>query len=229
LLFLLFRGGLQPFASVVEYVNVKSDLFPIFQKLVKDDQDSVRLLTVNAAENIAKLFKTADNVTKMLPVIQSSFCLDKSWRVRYMIADKFCELCQAMGGEMKSDELVDGFVRLLTDEEAEVRTAAAQRVGSVSQLFGAQQTTRKLLAPLRALVKDQSQYVRAALASVIMSIAPVINRRDTYDQLVPLFLILLKDTNSEVRLNLISRLESITTVMNIDQLAASLLPAIMES
>ena len=224
---------LGPLCLVVDYASVKAELFPVFQRLSKDDQDSVRLLTVASAINIATLFKPADNVTKMLPVL-FFLCEDKSWRVRYMVADKFCELSTAMGGqEVKSDELVDKYVRLLQDEEPEVRTAAAQRVGEVSRLVGAGQTMKKLLSPagrspLQALVKDSSQYVRAALASSMMSMASVLKKKDTIELVVPLFLTLLKDTNSEVRLNLISRLDSINDVMNVEQLSASLLPAIME-
>ena len=224
---------LGPLCAVVDYASVKGELFPVFQRLSKDEQDSVRLLTVAAAVHIAKVFKPADNVTKMLPVL-FFLCEDKSWRVRYMVADKFCDLSTAMGGqEVKSDELVDKYVRLLQDEEAEVRTAAAQRVGEVSKLVGPSQTIKKLLSPagrspLQALVKDSSQYVRAALASTMMSMTSVLKKKDTIELVVPLFLTLLKDTNSEVRLNLISRLDSINDVMNVEQLSASLLPAIME-
>ena len=227
---------LGPLALVVnpDYQAVKGELFPVFQRLSKDEQDSVRLLTVQAAIAISKVFKPADNVTKMLPVL-FFLCEDKSWRVRYMVADKFCELCLAMGGgpEVKSDELVDKYVRLLQDEEAEVRTAAAQRVGEVSKLIGASQSMKKLLSPagrspLQALVKDSSQYVRAALASTMMTLTSVLKKKDNIELVVPLFLTLLKDSNSEVRLNLISRLDSINDVMSADQLSACLLPAIME-
>ena len=37
---------------------------------------------------------------------------DKSWRVRYMVADKFCDLVKSIGDleakETRTDELVDG-------------------------------------------------------------------------------------------------------------------------
>lgn len=101
------------FCAALEYTLVRTELFPAFSKLAKDEQDSVRLLTVPAAIHIAKIFKPADNVTKMLPMI-FGLCGDKSWRVRYMVADKFCDLCIAISGaesQSKSDDLVDGFVR----------------------------------------------------------------------------------------------------------------------
>jgi len=215
----------------VEYSAVKAELFPIFLKLVKDDQDSVRLLTVNAAVSVAKTLKPADHVTKLLPVI-FQLCADKSWRVRYMAADKFVDLCNAMiasGSEVKSDEFVDAFVRLMADEEAEVRTAAAGKVGELSNLVGQQQTLRKLISPCKSLVRDPNQYVRAALAAVLTSLAKTLNKKETVEHLIPLFLQLLKDANSEVRLKLIERLDSISdSFSSSDSLASALLPAICE-
>lgn len=221
-------GALGNFCVALDYTVVKAELFPAFSKLTKDDQDSVRLLTVPALIPIAKMFKPADNVTKMLPTV-FSLCGDKSWRVRYMVADKFCEIAESIGGaEAKSDDLVDGFVKLLQDEEAEVRTAAAAKVGDVAKLVGAAQTLKKLLTPLKNLVKDTSPYTRAALGSVIMSIASVLKKKEVVDHLLPLFLTLLKDTTAEVRLNIISKLDLVNESLSIDMLSQSLLPAIAE-
>ena len=47
---------LGPFASVVEPKTVYDELFPVLQKLAKDEQDSVRLLTISACVAIAKIF-----------------------------------------------------------------------------------------------------------------------------------------------------------------------------
>ena len=39
---------------------IKSEIVPLFRTLAKDDQDSVRLLTVGACVEIAKILKTED-------------------------------------------------------------------------------------------------------------------------------------------------------------------------
>ena len=49
---------------------------------------------------------------------------DKSWRVRYMVADKFTELQAAVGKDITKTDLVPAFQSLLKDCEAEVRAAA---------------------------------------------------------------------------------------------------------
>ncbi|XP_072106470.1 centrosome-associated protein 350-like [Mobula birostris] len=52
----------------------------------------------------------------------------KSWRVCYMVADKFSELQKTVGPEIAENDLVPAFQNLLKDWEAEVRAAGANKV-----------------------------------------------------------------------------------------------------
>jgi len=215
------------FAGVLDYKHVMGDVVPSIAKLTKDQQDSVRLRTVENCVMIAKLLTPEDRQAKILPVIYA-LCKDKSWRVRYMVADKFCSLTEAAGEEKKNRlEMVNIFVQLLQDGEAEVRTAAAHKVADVAKLVGETLTTEKLIKPIESLAKDECQYTRAALASVIMSLAGCAPKQVVLDQLLPQFLQLLKDEDPEVRLNVISKLETVNTVIGgVELLSQSLLPAV---
>ncbi|RVW94336.1 Serine/threonine-protein phosphatase 2A 65 kDa regulatory subunit A beta isoform [Vitis vinifera] len=93
-------SNLGKFAATVEAAHSKADIMSIFEDLTQDDQDSVRLLAVK----------------------------DKSWRVRYMVANQLYELCEAVGPESTRSDLVPAYVWLLHDNEAEVRIAAAGKV-----------------------------------------------------------------------------------------------------
>mmetsp|Transcript_4065 Transcript_4065/g.5839 ORF Transcript_4065/g.5839 Transcript_4065/m.5839 type:complete len:619 (-) Transcript_4065:477-2333(-) len=214
------------FASVVDYKNVMAEIVPSMAKLTKDAQDSVRLRTVENCVMVANLLKPEDREAKILPIIYA-LCKDKSWRVRYMVADKFCSLTEAAGEDKKNrTELINIFVQLLQDGEAEIRTAAAQKVAEVAKLVGEKLTTEKLLKPVEALAKDECQFTRAALASVIMSLASCAPKDVVLEHLLPQFLQLLKDENPEVRLNVISKLEEVNTVIGVELLSQSLLPAV---
>ena len=57
-----------------------------------------------------------------------NFSQDKSWRVRYMVANQLYELCEVVGPEPTRSDLVPAYVRLLHDNEAEVRIAVAGKV-----------------------------------------------------------------------------------------------------
>jgi serine/threonine-protein phosphatase 2A regulatory subunit A len=146
---------------------------------------------------------------------------DKSWRVRYMVANEFVNLAESVGEAIVKEELVGAFVGLLKDQEAEVRTASASQVpgkfftligdmmlmAGFSKLLDRDVILARIVPCVQALSTDSSQHVRASLAQQISGLAPLLGKESTIDVLVPLYLSLLKDDFSEVRLNLISKLE----------------------
>jgi len=54
-------------------------------------QDSVRLLAVEACVSIAALLQQEDVEQLVMPTLRQS-ASDQSWRVRYMVADKFTDV-----------------------------------------------------------------------------------------------------------------------------------------
>lgn len=112
-------------------------MIPVFRKLASDDQDSVRLLTVDALIAIANALPDKNVCKQQLGPTMKSMVSDKSWRVRYMVADHFVKLAEGAGQDVVREELVGAFVHLLRDNEAEVRTAAAGQIpGSPDFWFG---------------------------------------------------------------------------------------------
>lgn len=69
---------------------VIKDMIPLFQFLAGDEQDSVRLLTIEILIAIAEVVPVEQqaNLGQLLQILKALFT-DKSWRVRYMVADRF--------------------------------------------------------------------------------------------------------------------------------------------
>jgi hypothetical protein len=130
-------GNFGALATSVAPADLREELWSVFTKLTQDPQDSVRLHTVTSSVVVARV--VADSAEMLLPLFLR-LCADSSWRVRYKVATDFTELCAAVGGEKCSqiEALVEGYVRLLQDGAAEVRTAAAYKVGDVAKLVGGQ-------------------------------------------------------------------------------------------
>lgn len=63
----------------------------MFVSLAQDDQDSVRLLTVESMIAIAEMFTEEESKQYLLGTLRTLYS-DKSWRVRYMIASKFLKV-----------------------------------------------------------------------------------------------------------------------------------------
>jgi len=210
--------------------DLKRDVMPLFERLAADDQDSVRLLAVENCVAIATVLGAggAGDITEHVWPVIAACAGDKSWRVRYMVADLFCRLCEAVGAELTAKDMVPAFIKLVKDNEAEVRTAAAGKVDGICKLVPAEDAVARILPCIKELVTDQSQHVRAALAGVIMGVAPTFGKERTIEHLQGLYLQLLKDDFPDVRLNIISRIDAVNKVVGIDSLSKSLLPAIVE-
>ncbi|KAL1989343.1 hypothetical protein VTN96DRAFT_105 [Rasamsonia emersonii] len=222
-------NNLAKFVKELPTQVIIDEMIPLFQFLTSDDQDSVRLLTVeiliSIAEEIPKEQQSSHGV--LLTSLRNLF-EDKSWRVRYMVADKFEKMAKAVDDEVVTRDLVPAFVKLLKDNEAEVRTAIAGQIPGFCSLIDRETLLNEIMTSIEDLVSDQSQHVRSALATQVSGLAPILGKDETIAHLLPMFLQMLKDENPEVRLHIISKLDIVNKVIGIDLLSQSLLPAIVQ-
>lgn len=97
----------------------KTDLLPLFNRLVGDEQDNVRPLAVEAAIEIAKVLGPEDTQGLLIGPLHAA-SKDRSWRVRHVVAERFRELQTACGLDLARTELSTMLVRLMRDQEKEV-------------------------------------------------------------------------------------------------------------
>lgn len=74
----------------------ETELLNIFSKFFKDDQDSVRMQGIDSCVVFAKHLPVAKVNAYLLPYIKK-FAEDKSWRIRYLVADRIMDLAQGIG------------------------------------------------------------------------------------------------------------------------------------
>lgn len=185
----------------METDRLKTYIMPAVLRLCEDPQDSVRLLAVPVLVALRKRMPPAE--APGLILLALNICRDSSWRVRYMVADKFVEICLAFKENDNSKEasnlFIEGYSNLLLDSEAEVRTAAASKCVGVATSVGSAVFVKHLLPHIQTLATDSCDYTRAALASVVMGLTSVLDKESVFTFLVPLYLVLLRDSNPEVR------------------------------
>eukprot|EP01002_Notosolenus_urceolatus_P014897 NODE_688_length_1855_cov_6.260797_g559_i0.p1 GENE.NODE_688_length_1855_cov_6.260797_g559_i0~~NODE_688_length_1855_cov_6.260797_g559_i0.p1 ORF type:complete len:607 (+),score=144.44 NODE_688_length_1855_cov_6.260797_g559_i0:251-1822(+) len=209
--------------------TVKGSLYQCYLQLSKDNQDSVRLLAVSATIPLATILHKISVQTMdefLLPVI-SSFIEDKAWRVRYMVAHSLPGIVEALGSDSAgADRLVEGFRKVLSDPEPEVKTAAAYKLTEFAKRADTRAIVRDLLPECSTLITDPSQNVRSAIASSLTSLPAILGRQVSESALIPLFLSLLKDTAPDVRLAVIGNLAEVTEI-GLDLLRSHLVPALV--
>jgi serine/threonine-protein phosphatase 2A regulatory subunit A len=219
-------SNLGPLAECCSMAHVKSDLLPLFARLVSDEQDNVRPLAVEASLFFGRLLSQEDALAYIVHPLHAA-SKDRSWRVRYVVAEKYSELETVLGNELSRTEMAPMLVRLLQDQEKEVRTQAALRVPHICKGLDLvdRQTiiTTNVMRHVTELCADQSQHVRVAMAGQLLELGPILGKEKSIELLVPLFVRLLKDDYSDVRLNIISKLDVLQTVVGKDVVANQIL------
>ncbi|KAK8576425.1 hypothetical protein V6N13_032347 [Hibiscus sabdariffa] len=100
------------------------------------------------------------------------------------------ELCEAVGPESSRTDLVPAYVRLLRDNEAEVRIAGGGKLYELCEAVGPESSRTDLVPAYVRLLRDNEAEVRIA---VIMGVGLVLGKNSTIEQLLPISLSLLKD------------------------------------
>lgn len=107
------------FAILCQTKEVMHEFLPIFTNLAKDEQDSVRIQTMTNCITLADILPIETRISQILPVVLS-IANDKSWRVRWSVANKLKGVCKSIGEQSTNNSLVTSFENLLTDSEPEV-------------------------------------------------------------------------------------------------------------
>lgn len=211
-------------------------IIKVYHYLLKDDQDSVRFLSVDILIEILDHFRIVNECSLNNDFLEDTLTLisDQSWRVRYATAEKFCSIALNFNNnEYHISKLVDPFISLMKDDEGEVRKVIAKQLPCFCNLLIKHESKKilvltKIIDIINEISRDQNEVVRASLASTITDLSPILEKHLTIEKLLPIFLVMLKDECPDVRLNFISNLSIIIEVIGINLLSTDLLPAIME-
>jgi len=77
-----------------------------------------------------------------------------------------------------SRDLVPAFVKLLKDNEAEVRTAIAGQIPGFCALVDQNTLLNDIMTNIEDLVTDASQHVRSSLGTQISGLAPILGKQE---------------------------------------------------
>lgn len=88
---------------MIEDEYLPTDISPLLKATVEDDQDYVRFMAVETCIAMcAKLGSQEKAVEQILPFAKQ-LATDSAWRVRYMAATQFCDVCLFFGTNKSTD------------------------------------------------------------------------------------------------------------------------------
>ena len=85
-----------------------------------------------------------------MPYIKK-FAEDKSWRIRYLVADRIMELANGIGLDVAKDVLTPFYCAFLKDGESEVRTAAVGKLSEFCKILDQNVILTKIIPSLKDL------------------------------------------------------------------------------
>ena len=137
----------------------EAELLSLYGRVCKDEQDSVRMHAIDCSVSFSQNLSPAKFFSQVNPLIKK-LGEDKSWRIRYMLADKIVDLAQAIGNDATKDLLLPIFAAFLKDTEAEVKTAALNKLPEFTQHLDAGLIVSKVVPSFAELQKESTLYVR---------------------------------------------------------------------
>lgn len=128
----------------------ETELLNVFSRFYKDEQDIVRMQGIDSCVCFSHQLPPTKVNAYLLPYIKK-FAEDKSWRIRYLVADRIMDLATGIGFDNAKENLLPYFASFLKDVESEVRTAAVGRLSDFCKILDAQSIIAKIVPTLKDL------------------------------------------------------------------------------
>ena len=192
--------------QVVEPAAALNELLPAFRELTCDEQDSVRLLSVEACSAMARAL-AGDDATGAVLASMQQFGGDKSWRVRLSVALQVPSFAEVLGTDKAGAYLLPTHLQLLRDRQAvggQAQAASARRPHPAPPPIPPHSNARAHTHKPRSCCSEPE--VRAAAAAQLGPLARVLSPESIVTQLVPELNLLARDASHHVRTSLAAAL-----------------------
>lgn len=193
-------SNLGALCAVLEPDCVLRDLFPSFNKLANDDQDSVRILTFGSCVQMCSTQPAAQCTEFIHPAIEN-FAKDKSWRVRLEVAKSLVALVDAIPGELP----VTICRNLLQDPELDVRRHTLEQVPNVLTANPAVAESSGILGAVADLADvdmdmPNAGLMKTSLAKQSLQLTTIVGTELTTSHIVPIVVKLIQEEAIEIRI-----------------------------
>ena len=216
------------FSRVLEKNYLVSDIIPDLRALAQDEQDQVRTLCIDSLIEVSKLLNKEENKLHTLPLILV-IGDDKSWKVRYHFALKFPAAAESLGRDITESSLIQTFVQLLRDNEADVKTTALTSLTSILHFISRDRVQTLAFPTIEAIVADNSlpPKVKKNCAAAVAELGQALGKDFASAKLMPIVLSLINEENYEVKLKMVEGLGKLVTTIGNEMMSPSLCNVLM--
>jgi len=80
-------------SKLIPQESVKEDIYPLYEILMKDKRDSVKIKAIESSLGIIEIFRDQGLVGKFMELVKKADERKMKWRVRYAIGETLCHFC----------------------------------------------------------------------------------------------------------------------------------------
>eukprot|EP00828_Plagiopyla_frontata_P041715 TRINITY_DN6037_c0_g1_i1.p1 TRINITY_DN6037_c0_g1~~TRINITY_DN6037_c0_g1_i1.p1 ORF type:complete len:414 (-),score=55.85 TRINITY_DN6037_c0_g1_i1:171-1412(-) len=224
------RSTAENIPSLVEISNeevIKKDIVPLWQLLMKDEIDSVKIRAIEATPSILGRLPQQQCDEIFMPIIQlPDLSKSPSWRVRYTLSEILPQLANYLGTKPIQNEIFPIYEQLMNDMEQEVKSIAILKSPELLEKLTKEQIIDKVLPSLKNSAGDTSQHVRVSVAQVLSKVSRFIEVQDIIDQTFPLLDKLFKDEIIDVKLAVVENFNLFQNLLGLENTKTYLIPLI---
>ena len=109
-------ANIEDFAEKVDKKIVRGDFYEIWNSLINDTFDIIKIKALECAPVIARSFKKEEVTEKMFKQIRFVDSSKKSWRVRYSLVEALVAMAPYTEKDIIKKDVVEAFEELLKDQ-----------------------------------------------------------------------------------------------------------------
>ena len=201
--------------SHASFTVLSNEILELYKVLLHDENLAIKVIVVDSLSSFTQLLQSkpeaqGNNVLKdsILPLVTEAWS-DSSWRIRLSTAKYLSKIISCFKGDTAVDIFRTGYLKLLIDLEADVRSTALSAITGVVSILTPEVFLVEAIGTLNKLVDDPFLNVRKALADVSMDIAIISGPQLVAQHLTDVVLKLSSDEESLVKLRIIKKIDTI--------------------
>lgn len=215
---------------MVEKKVIRGEFYEIWNSLISDTFDIIKIKALECAPVIARVFKKEEVGDKMFKQIRLIDSAKKSWRVRYSLVECLVAMTPYIEKDTLRKDVVEAFEELLKDQEAEVRAISLIKLPEITAKLTQQQAWNVFFQYIEKASKDGNKEsvptVKLALVEAVIGYFRTVDRESVTESGIPVLAALLKDENQSIRIGVMQKLMELGEVVGAEGTAKYLIPLV---
>jgi serine/threonine-protein phosphatase 2A regulatory subunit A len=192
--------------ALIDDPDLIKDLVNLFNDLLKDNVDIVKVYTIESTKNLLLRLKPE---TQQQHVFNFTNVLnkDRSWRVKYAAAECICDICSFFDNSFNEQNFLPLLLMFLKDPEPEVRSAVISKLFNFIPHISIQKFSTTFLPIFQdSISSDINHHVRALFASSLLKCCKYFDEGIFETKIYPIINKLLRDDVFEVKCSTLNNL-----------------------